>query len=299
MHPRLRAALPVLLLVLATLLWGLSFLVTRRGVAHVPPLLFVALRFAGAALTIGLIAKPGIARITRTELRAGGAIACAMLGGYSLQATGMLTVESGRTAFISALYVPIVPMLQLVLLRRMPALPVWIALFLACVGLMLLAGPQGGDAPRRGEALVLAGAFCTACEILLIGNFAPRCDPRRLAVTECATLSLLSLTLFGVMGQRWPAPAIDWILPALGLGMVSAFLQVSVNWAQRTVPAARATLIYALEPVWAGLAGALAGEHMGRLQVAGAALIVVALVIGTRRSLRSPPRLPGAAVAEE
>ncbi len=295
----LRAALPSLLLVLATLLWGLSFLVTRRGVEHVPPLLFVALRFAAAAVTIRLIARPRIARITRTEFRAGAAIACAMCGGYTLQATGMLTVESGRAAFISALYVPIVPLLQMVLLRRMPALPVWVGLFLACAGLMLLAGPQGGDAPRLGEAMVLCGAFCIACEILLIGNFAPRCDPRRLALTECAILSLLSLALFVVSAQRWPAPAIDWMLPAAGLGMVSAFLQVSVNWAQRTVPAARATLIYALEPVWAGLAGALAGEHMGRLQIAGAALIVLALVIGTRRRLRFSPPMPVAAVAEE
>jgi drug/metabolite transporter (DMT)-like permease len=62
---------------------------------------------------------------------------------------------------------------------------------------------------------------------------------------------------------------------------------VSVYWAQRTVSPARSTLIYALEPVWAGIAGALAGEHMGPVQIVGAALIVAALVISTKKAAPS------------
>jgi drug/metabolite transporter (DMT)-like permease len=278
------AVLPTLLLVVATFVWGISFLVTRHGVSLVPPLLFVAVRFATAAVVIRLLARPRILRINRTERRAGLFIACAMCGGYGLQATGIQTVESGRTAFISALYVPIVPMLQLLLLRRRPALRVWIGLVLACAGLFLLAGPQSGDAPRLGEALVLGGAFCVACEILLIGTFAARCDPRRLAFLECVLLALLALALSAATREPWPAPRAGWLMPAAGLGIASAFLQVSVNWAQRSVPPARATLIYALEPVWAGIAGALAGEHMGAVQVIGAALIVLALVISTKKA---------------
>jgi drug/metabolite transporter (DMT)-like permease len=283
-----RAALPTLLLIFATFVWGISFLVTRHGVSLVPPLLFVAVRFATAAVTIKLLAQPRLIRVTRTELRAGLFIACAMCGGYGLQAAGMQTVESGRSAFISALYVPMVPMLQLLLLRRMPALRVWIGLVLAGLGLFLLAGAQDDGNPLKlGEALVLGGAFCVACEILLIGTFALRCDPRRLAFLECVTLALLSLALSVATGETWPAPRIDWLLPAAGLGVASAFLQVSVNWAQRTVSPARATLIYALEPVWAGIAGALAGEHMGPVQIVGAALIVAALVISTKKAAPS------------
>ena len=283
-----RAALPTLLLIFATFVWGISFLVTRHGVSLVPPLLFVAVRFATAAVTIKLLAQPRLIRVTRTELRAGLFIACAMCGGYGLQAAGMQTVESGRTAFISALYVPIVPMLQLLLLRRMPALRVWIGLVLAGLELFLLAGAQDGGNPLKlGEALVLGGAFCVACEILLIGTFALRCDPRRLAFLECVTLAVLSLALSGAASEAWPTPSASWILPAAGLGIASAFLQVSVNWAQRTVSPARATLIYALEPVWAGIAGALAGEHMGPVQIVGAALIVAALVISTKKAAPS------------
>jgi len=178
-----------------------------------------------------------------------------------------------------------VPLLQLLIQRRRPAATVWVGVALACAGLMLLAGPQPGvSAPLGGEALVLGAAFCAACEILLIAHFARRCDPRRLAVVECLVVAGLALILSRASGEAWPAPRLAWMLPAAGLGVASAFLQISVNWAQRSVPPARATLIYALEPVWAGIAGALAGEQMGRLQIAGAVLIVLALVVGAKGS---------------
>jgi drug/metabolite transporter (DMT)-like permease len=286
---RARRFLPTLLLVLASVVWGLSFLVTSRGVAQVPPLIFVSLRFAAAAVTVRALTRPRMLRTTRTERRAGLLLGCAMLGIYGFQALGMRTVESGRTAFISSLYVPLVPLLQLLLGRGMPAATVWVGIVLACAGLMLLAGPQPGvSAPLLGEALVLGAAFCAACEILLIAHFARRCDPRRLAVIECLVVAALALILSRASGEPWPAPRLAWMLPAAGLGVASAFLQISVNWAQRSVPPARATLIYALEPVWAGIAGALAGEHMGRMQVAGAAMIVLALAISARRTVPQP-----------
>jgi drug/metabolite transporter (DMT)-like permease len=257
--------------------------ITRHAVQTAPPLLFVCVRFATAALIVGLATRPHLSRVTRTEIRAGGYIALAMFGGYGLQAVGMsLGVTSGRAAFISALYVPIVPILQLLLLRRRPKPAIWIGLGVACVGLMLLAGPLGNRAAGRGEVMVLIGAFAIAAEILLIGIFAPRVDARRLAVVECTTLALLCLaaTLAGP-GHRLHFSA-DWVLSAAGLGLASAGLQVSVNWAQRFIPPARATLIYTLEPVWAGLFGLAAGETMGLTAIAGAALILASLVISGR-----------------
>jgi len=282
---RSRRLLPDGLLLLTTIVWGGSFLVTRRGIAHASPLIFIALRFAVAAVAIQLLTRPRMASATRPEWRAGLILGAGMLGIYGFQGFGMLTVESGRTAFISALYVPLVPLMQLALLRRLPPTGVWIGIGVAFAGLVLLAGPQSGtSAPPAGEALVLAAAVCAAGEILLIGHVAPQCDPRRLAVIECLVVAALAFALSRTRGEPWPATDATWIVPAVALGLASAFLQIAVNWAQRTVPPARATLIYALEPVWAGIVGALAGEQMDRMQIAGAALIVLALVISAKNT---------------
>jgi drug/metabolite transporter (DMT)-like permease len=274
---------PHLLLAAATLVWGGSFLVTRTAVQDVPPLLFVGLRFATASVLVACITRPRMIRLTRTELRAGSRIALVMFAGYGLQATGMhMGVTSGRAAFLSALYVPVVPLLQLLVLKRQPKPTTWVGLCLALAGLLLLAGPFGSEKAGVAELLVLAGALSFAVEILLIGNFAARVDPRRLAVVECALLALLCLAGTFVSGVAWPALRPGWVLSALGLGLASAGLQISVNWAQRYVPPAQATLLYTLEPVWAALFGALAGERMGPLGLAGAGLILASLAVSAR-----------------
>jgi hypothetical protein len=60
-----------------------------------------------------------------------------------------------------------------------------------------------------------------------------------------------------------PPPYSDYLLySAIGLGLASALIQLTMNWAQRSVSPTRATVIYAGEPVWAGIVGRLAGERL-------------------------------------
>ncbi|SNY64353.1 EamA-like transporter family protein [Paractinoplanes atraurantiacus] len=64
-----------------------------------------------------------------------------------------------------------------------------------------------------------------------------------------------------------------------GLELASAVVQVTMNWAQRSVPPTRATVIYAGEPVCAVLIGRLADERLTMTSLAGGALIVLAVII--------------------
>jgi drug/metabolite transporter (DMT)-like permease len=270
-----------LVLIVATALWGAAYLITHTAMQEVSPLPFVSLRFLTAALTVSVLTRPAMARVSGVELRGAAAIGLAMLAGYALQAAGLQTLSSGQAAFISALYVPIVPMLQILVLRRLPGALVWVSAALATAGMMLMAG-HAGAALSRGDAFALGGACAIAAEITLVAMFAPRADPRRLAVTQCAFVGVSALVLSLVTGASLPAFGL-WVVCAAGLGVLSAYLQITTNWAMRTIPATRATLIFALEPVWASLFGALAGERMSRGALVGAALILAALVVSARR----------------
>ena len=269
---------PELVLIVATAVWGGAFLVTHVAMERVPALPFLALRFTVAAVAVRLLTGARLNRITPAELGGGAAISVAMLAGYALQAVALGSLGSGRVAFICALYVPIVPLLQTALTRRLPRPMTWLSVGLAAAGMMLMAG--GGDGGfGRGEAFALGAAFGVAAEILLMARFAPRVDPRRLAVVECACMAALALGVAWAVGQRLPPVEPLWLACAVGLGAASALLQVSVNWAMGSVPATRATLIYATEPVWAAGFGAMAGERMGTSAVFGAGLILAALLV--------------------
>ena len=69
-------------------------------------------------------------------------------------------------------------------------------------------------------------------------------------------------------------------------GLASAIIQVTMNWAQRSVSPTRATVIYAGEPVWAGLVGRIAGERLPGVALLGCALIVLGVLVSEMRIRR-------------
>jgi len=267
-------------LVFITMLWGGTFLLVHNVMAVSGPMFFVGLRFAAAALFVGMVSARALQGLTLVEFKAGLCIGVLIMLGYGLQTMGLQTISSSQSAFITALYVPFVPLLQWLILGRRPGLMPSLGIGLAFVGLMLLAGPQAGSLHMsEGELVTLVSAVAIAGEIILISRFAGRVDVRRVTVVQLATASVLAFMM--MLPTQESVPDFSWLLlsSAIGLGLMSAVIQVAMNWAQKSVSPTRATLIYAGEPVWAGLVGRIAGERLPGLALLGGLLIVIAVVI--------------------
>jgi drug/metabolite transporter (DMT)-like permease len=266
-------------LVLVTMLWGSTFLIIQIAMQHSGPLFFVGVRFTIAGGMALLLFRKHMAGITRREIGAGIAIGSALFLGYFLQTYGLQTISSSQSAFITALYVPIVPLLQWAVLKKPPGVMSWVGVALAFTGLVLLAGPQAGALNfSAGEAATLAGAAAIAAEIILIGLFAKSVDSRRVTAVQLLTAGLVSFALMPVLGESVPAFSWLWAGAAIGLGLASAVIQLTMNWAQKSVSPTRATVIYAGEPVWGGIVGRLAGDRLPALALLGAGLIVAGVL---------------------
>ncbi|OFS32098.1 hypothetical protein HMPREF3069_28800 [Achromobacter xylosoxidans] len=281
-------------LVLVTMLWGSTFLVIHIAMQHSGPLFFVGVRFTLAGVVSMLLFRRHMARLTRREAGAGVAIGCALFLGYYLQTLGLRTITSSQSAFITALYVPIVPLLQWAVLKRPPGLMSWVGVALAFTGLVLLAGPEAGALHfSAGELATLAGAAAIAAEIILIGHFASSVDSRRVTAVQLLTAGLVSFALMPALGEAVPEFSWLWAGGAIGLGLASAVIQLTMNWAQKSVSPTRATVIYAGEPVWGGIVGRLAGERLPGLALVGAALIVAGVLASEGKFKRRGKPAPG------
>ncbi|MFY1840577.1 DMT family transporter [Achromobacter xylosoxidans] len=281
-------------LVLVTMLWGSTFLVIHIAMQHSGPLFFVGVRFTIAGVVSMLLSRRHMARLTRREAGAGVAIGCALFLGYYLQTLGLRTITSSQSAFITALYVPIVPLLQWAVLKRPPGLMSWVGVALAFTGLVLLAGPEAGALHfSAGELATLAGAAAIAAEIILIGHFASSVDSRRVTAVQLLTAGLVSFALMPALGEAVPEFSWLWAGGAIGLGLASAVIQLTMNWAQKSVSPTRATVIYAGEPVWGGIVGRLAGERLPGLALVGAALIVAGVLASEVKFKRRGKPAPG------
>ncbi|QVM89690.1 DMT family transporter [Pseudomonas entomophila] len=277
-----------LVLVFITMLWGGTFLIVHNVMTVSGPMFFVGLRFAAAALFVGLVSARSLPGLTFTELKAGVLIGVSIMLGYGLQTMGLQTISSSQSAFITALYVPFVPLLQWLVLGRRPGLMPSLGIALAFAGLMLLAGPEGGALHfSEGELVTLVSAVAIAGEIILISRYAGKVDVRRVTVVQLATASVLAFLMIVPTQER--LPDFSWLLlvSAVGLGAMSAVIQVAMNWAQKSVSPTRATLIYAGEPVWAGIVGRIAGERLPGVALLGGLLIVLAVVVSELKIRRA------------
>jgi len=277
-------------LVLITMVWGVTFLLVQHALTSSGPMFFVGLRFAAAALIVSLFSIRSLRGITLFELKAGVFIGVSIMLGYGLQTIGLQSIPSSQSAFITALYVPFVPLLQWLVLGRRPGLMPSLGIVLAFIGLMLLSGPSGASLDfSPGEIATLISAIAIAAEIILISAYAGKVDVRRVTVVQLSTASILAFLMTIPTGET--APDFSWLLlaSAVGLGAASAVIQVAMNWAQKSVSPTRATLIYAGEPVWAGIAGRLAGERLPGIALLGAVLIVAAVIVSELKTKGKAP----------
>ncbi len=276
-----------LALILVTMVWGGTFLVVYLAMKVSGPLFFVGLRFVVAAALGALVFRRSMRGFSARDVYAGTIIGLCILAGYGLQTYGLQTISSSKSAFITAMYVPLVPFLQWMVFKRPPSLMSWVGTVLAFVGLLLLAGPEGGSISMSvGELATLVGALAIAAEVIFIGYFAGKVDVRRVTIVQLLVAGLCAWALMPLAGEQIPAFSWVWLLAAVGMAISSIVIQLTMNWAQKSVSPTRATVIYAGEPVWGGVVGRIAGDRLPGLAILGAVLIVVGVLVSEMKFAR-------------
>lgn len=258
----------------------------------------LTLRFALGAGTLLLIARQGP---TPEEMRIGMGLGVVVFLCYGGQTMALGEIDSSLSAFLTASGVPLVAILQATLLRRSPAAQVWAAAVVAAVGVSLM-GMRSAGAARFGvpEMLTLGSAAMGALHVVLVGRWTERFDPARFTMVQLATVAILALPLSLVESQRVPSLGTVGLVLFMGVIATGAVLAL-MAWAQKTIEPARAVLIYALEPVFAGALGAFVGERIGALALVGGALVVAAAIVGEwpeswpRRTMRATTSPSGSA----
>lgn len=268
-------------LIVITMIWGGTFLAVQYALNFSTPMFFVGCRFAVATLAIFLISMKSMRGLTLKETMAGTAIGVLIAIGYGTQTIGLQTILSSESAFLTALYVPLVPILMWIIFQKRPPLMTWVGTALAFIGLIFLTGNGFSSINfSYGQILTLICAFAVALEILLIGYFAGKVNLRRVTVIQLAVASLLSFASMPMVGEH-SIPNFSWglVIIAVALGLASALIQFVMNWAQRMVDPTRAAIIYAGEPVWAGVIGRIAGERLTLLALFGGLLVVLGILV--------------------
>lgn len=286
---RLRGSL---MLLLTAFFWGTTFVAQLVGMDGLGPYTYAMFRFALGVLCLlplffayrGRRAQMRRAGTYRSGFLPGIPIGIAMFGGVTLQQVALLYTTAGKTAFISTLYIVLVPLGALLLGRRL-YLANWIGAGLAFTGLYFLSA-YGETALNKGDTLVILCSFFWVAQILLIDRFASTVDAIELCLMEMLICTLGSMLLSAVYETFHWADVIHAAIPILYGGILSCGVAYTLQiLGQAYVEPAQASIIMSLESVFAVAASWLVlGEQMTLVQSVGCALLLIGAIVTQYRT---------------
>ncbi len=281
-----------LLLLVASVIWGTTFVAQKIANDHIGPIAFVAARFAVATVFLA----PAAIWETRRHLRTGNAlprrdllhglgIALCLCTATCAQQIGLVTTTATHAGFLTAAYIAFVPFLAWAIARARPRPPVLLACAIALYGAWLLAGSGtrlSAAGWNRGDAIILGSDLVWALHVTLVGHWRGiAARPFLLSWMQCAAAAAVAIV------AAWIAQPASWdalrpILPEIAYaGVLSSGVAFTLQIvSQRHTPAAEAALVMSLESVFAAAAGAvMLGDTLTRAASFGAMLILVGAVL--------------------
>lgn len=286
--PPMSRPLAVLLLLIATAIWGLAFVAQKAAMAHMGPLTFSGVRFllGGIALLPFAFIELRRKAVKSTDFTPRlwlqiAALCAAFLIGSVLQQYGLAQTSVTNSGFLTALYVLFVPLIAFLVIRARPHPIIYLGAPLALIGIFYLNGGRLG-AFNLGDMLVVVSAIFWGGHVFLLGLLS-RQTGLPVVLSAITFLSVGAVCLAFAIGFEVPdltGILAGW-LQILYVGLMSTALAFTLQAiAQQHVPAANAAIILSAESLFAALGGALLlGERLPLVGYAGAALIFFAIIL--------------------
>lgn len=268
------------ILLLVTLVWGTTFPLLKTASTTLSGVEISGIRFVLAAVCMA----PFMRRVPLRTWIDGAVLGALALVSYVSQAYGLQYISSNRSAFLTSLAVLMVPFLGLFWGARLSAVTLSAAM-LACVGIGFMS--WDGGAHWLGDGATVLCALAYALYVIVLSQRSSGHDSRQLTATQIAFMAIFSSLWIAAAGigndslytlTERLAPH-GMILLYLGVVATAGMLWLQAI-AQRQVPADKASVVYAMEPVFAALFAWLwLHELLSGRAALGAALVVTAVLL--------------------
>ncbi len=275
-----------LLIVVATIIWGFSFVVMKDIVEVLPPAWLLGIRFLMAgAILLAVLWKHVRRMFTRDALAAGIVLGALDFAAFWSQTVGLQHTTPGINAFLTATYCVIVPFLWWIIARKRPTVFNIGAAVLAVIGIWLVSVTSSDNSLSMGygETMTLLCALLFGLHMVYVSKFSRKNDVLVLTVIQFFTEGTLGC-VFGAATET--LPALSAITPSIVASMVFLAVFASViafgiqNVALAYIPPAQGALLLSLESVFGVVFSVLLyGEVVTGRLLLGFALIFAAIVI--------------------
>ncbi len=277
-------------LLLATIIWGSAFVSQSVGMDHIGPFTFQAVRCFLAVL--GML--PVVLVVDRLQKRKHGfwhqwanpklwkaGLLCGipLFLACNLQQLALVDTDAGKSGFLTAMYIIIVPIIGIFLKKKTTFL-VPVSVLLATIGLYCLSC-VGVTSVNTGDLLLLGCAFMFAVQITFVDIFVNDVDILRLNTIQALVCSVLSTIVMLITETPTWSGIAACALPLAHTGFLSMGAAYTLQiLGQKNLDSTAASLLMSLESVFAVLFGAMIlGETMTKYEIIGCILLFIAVIL--------------------
>lgn len=275
----------VLLLLLTSFIWGLSFVAQSVSTESIGAFTFNGIRMVLGAIVLIPVAFKTLkihvkdkAYMKRTIK--GGLLMGLFLAAASMtQQIGIETTDAGKAAFMTSLYMIIVPFISRIFGKKIEK-KIWVCALIALAGMYMLC-LSGGMSISRGDLYLFACAILFSCHILVIEKVSKDSDGVELSMFQFFFGGLMCLIGMLIFERPDLSSIKEAALPLAYAGFLSCGVAYTLQTvAQKYVQASKATLALSLESVWAAIGGALIlSERLSLNELIGCALVFLAVLL--------------------
>ncbi|WP_304426446.1 DMT family transporter [uncultured Adlercreutzia sp.] len=273
-----------LMLLGATIIWGIAFVVMKDAVDVLPPAQLIGVRFLLTGLLMAAVFHRSLAgTVNGPCLWAGFALGAVTFLAFWVQTVGLASTTPAKNAFLTATYCVIVPFLLWGLTRKRPTLANVGAAFMGIAGIGLVSLTAGSFTMEFGDTMTLLCAVFFAAQIIAISHYSKSFNVLALTVYQFLFGGVMGLVLGGLTE---PAPDLTALTPEFAFNLfylvvfASGVCYVLQNVGLAHVAPAQGSLLLSLESVFGVLASVLLyGEVVTGRMMAGFALIFAAILV--------------------
>jgi drug/metabolite transporter (DMT)-like permease len=277
-----RTLLAEIALLFTTLIWGGGFVAVKDALNSITPLYMMAVRFLCASILMGLIFFKTIKKITKKDILYGSIVGVFLFTGFATQTIGLQYTTVGKQAFLTALYVVIIPFLVWAVEKKRPDIYSIFSTILALSGIGFLNITDGFKLNMNfGDWLTLICAVFFAAHIVAISHFAKKSNPIILSVTQMLFTGILSLISALIFEPKFNGISKNGFISIFYLVVFSTMIAFLIqNVAQKYAHPNHVGVILCLESVFGAILSVIIlHEVFTSHMILGCMTIFIAIVI--------------------
>ena len=271
-------------LFLATIIWGISFVIMKTSLASLTPAYIIALRFSIAAVVLTIIFIKKWKNCSKKLIITGIWTGAFLGAAYIIQTYGLKYTTPGKNAFITSIYCIIVPFLYWIFVKKKPDKFNIIAVILTIIGIGLVSLNFNSETSiiNLGDILTIVCSLFYALHIVTVNIYAQKYDIYLITIIGFYSAAIVAW-IFSFIFEGIPTKIdINLVPTILFLGLLPSGLAILLqNYGLKYVNPNQGSLILSLESVFGALASIILGfeSNLNVIKIIGFIIVFISIII--------------------